>query len=299
MRTARFLRWGTGTAAGVIALGAVGGCAMSGGGVRVVGANPGGGAGGGGTVAVVAASHAGSTASAGAPSAWPAVATDASATVPSSTSSTRTGGRHTSASAAIPTSMVASTGASASASASAAASASASASTTSAAACGAGDLSLQVFESPQAASAGHDSEPPLPIGSGLLALHSTRVQQLTLVFTNVSHSACMLRGYPSVDFLRVGARGPLSAPDSFSRAAKVADVRLSPGGAAESLITFTTNSYGNSRGSRCDAVAAVRAYAPGSTRALISGVRDDGNGHVVPDFFVCGHKVVVRALQAH
>lgn len=167
------------------------------------------------------------------------------------------------------------------------------------AACGAGDLSLRVFESSLGRPASHGgSAADVPIGSGLLALHSTRVQQLTLVFTNVSHAACTMHGYPSVDFLWAGARGPLSAPDSFSRGAEVTDVRLSPGGAATSLIAFTTNGNANSRGSRCDAVVAVRVYPPGSTQALISGARDAGTGLVVPHFYVCGHKVVVQAVRA-
>lgn len=163
-------------------------------------------------------------------------------------------------------------------------------------ACAAADLSLQVFESSHATPSSHVRNPVVPIAPGLGALHGTRTQQLTLVFTNVSHAMCTLRGYPSVDFLRAGIHGPLSAPDSFSRATKVTNVRLSPGGAAKSLISFTTNSTANSRGSRCDEVVAVRVYPPGSVNALISGARDATN-HDIPHFYVCGHRVVVRAVQ--
>jgi hypothetical protein len=136
----------------------------------------------------------------------------------------------------------------------------------------------------------------VPIGPGLGALHGIQAQQLTLVFTNVSRSACTVSGYPSVDFLRAGAQGPLSAPDSFSQTTTVTDVRLSPGSAARSSITFTTNSYANSRGSRCDEVVAVRAYLPGSVKSLVSGARDGANRRI-QHFYVCGHKVIVQALQ--
>jgi hypothetical protein len=163
--------------------------------------------------------------------------------------------------------------------------------------CAAADLSLQVFESSYATPSSHVRTPVVPIAPGLSALHGTRAQQLTLVFTNVSHSACTMRGYPSVDFIRSGVHGPLSAPNSFSRATKVTDVRLSPGGAARSLISFTTNSYANSHGSRCDEVVAVRVYPPDSVNALVSGARDEAN-HNIPRFYVCGHMVVVRAVQS-
>jgi Protein of unknown function (DUF4232) len=125
---------------------------------------------------------------------------------------------------------------------------------------------------------------------------ATRTQQLTLTFTNVSHASCTLRGYPSVDFLRGGIKGPLSAPDSFAPNPGVADVRLSPGGVATAQVTFTANSAGNPHGSRCDQVIAVRVYAPGSTKALTSAAHDAAD-HRIPSFYVCGHKVVVHAVQ--
>jgi hypothetical protein len=124
----------------------------------------------------------------------------------------------------------------------------------------------------------------------------TRTQQLTLTFTNVSRSECMLRGYPSVDFLRGGIKGPLSAPDSFAANPGVADVFLAAGGTATAQVTFTANGADNPRGAHCDQVIAVRVYAPGSTKALTSGAHDAG-GHRIPSFFVCGHKVVVHAVQ--
>ena len=125
---------------------------------------------------------------------------------------------------------------------------------------------------------------------------ATRTEQLTLAFTNVSHANCTLRGYPSVDFLRGGIRGPLSAPNTFAPVPSVADVHLSPGGVATAQITFISNGTDNPRGSRCDQVIAVRAYAPGSMKALTSAARDL-SGHHIPSFYVCGHKVVVHAVQ--
>jgi hypothetical protein len=254
MRTARLLRWGIGTVAGLVALAEVGGCGVGSSGISVVGVNPGSGAAGSNAVAVVT-TRSTSTALTAAPNAAPAVVADKT----------------------ISTSQNANVNPNE--------------------ACAAADLSLQVFESSRATpSSSHARNPVVPIAPGLGALHGTRAQQLTLVFTNVSHAACTMRGYPSVDFLRSGIHGPLSAPDSFLRATKVTDVRLSPGGAAKSLISFTTNSTANSRGSRCDEVVAVRVYAPGSVNALISGARDETN-HNIPHFYVCGHKVVVRAVQ--
>jgi hypothetical protein len=121
---------------------------------------------------------------------------------------------------------------------------------------------------------------------------------MTLTFTDVSHSDCILRGYPSVDFLQVGTHGPLSAPNSFSPIPGITAVRLTPGATASSLITFITNGSGNAQGSRCDTVVAVRVYPPGSTSALISAAHDGSKkGGVIPRFFVCGHQVIVRAVQ--
>ena len=275
MRAARLLKLTVGTTATLITLSVASGCALSSNGTNVSGANPGSGNGSGGkTVAAVA--------------------------VVASTSIVRTGTPNAesgaTANAATPTSTDTSVGTDTAAASSTAAFASASANVV---ACTAADLNLQVFESSQAnRPPNHNDAPIVPIGTGLGALlHGTRTQQLTLVFTNVSNSACTTRGYPSVDFLRAGVHGPLSAPDSYSGAAKVTNVRLAPGGAARSLITFTANSDANSRGSHCDAVIAVRVYPPDSTKALISGARDEQD-HPISHFYVCGHKVVVQALQA-
>jgi hypothetical protein len=121
---------------------------------------------------------------------------------------------------------------------------------------------------------------------------------MALIFTDVSRSDCVLRGYPSVDFLQAGVHGPLSAPNSFLPIPRVTDVHLSPGATATSLITFTTNGVGNPGGSRCDEVVAVRVYPPGSTSALLSAAHDSSkNGAVIPHFFICGHEVIVRAVQ--
>ena len=125
---------------------------------------------------------------------------------------------------------------------------------------------------------------------------ATSEQQLTLLFTNRSHAACTLRGYPSVDFLRAGVWGPLSAPDSFAPNPGVVSVRLAPGDAASSRIAFTTNGSANPRGVRCEQVVAVRVYPPGLTKALTSDVRDVAD-HRIPSFYVCGHKVVVHAVR--
>jgi hypothetical protein len=273
MRTARLLRWGIGIAAGLVVLGAVSGCGASSSGVSVVGASRGGDTGGGKTVVAVASRSApasiafAATSNANAANTKSATATDAMISTPRSTSATFVS-----------------------------TSAARNASTTADSTCTTADLSLQVFEPSPATPSGHARTPVVPIGPGLGALHGIQAQQLTLVFTNISHSACTVSGFPSVDFLRAGVQGPLSAPNSFSHATTVADVRLSPGSAARSAITFTTNSYANSRGSRCDEVVAVRAYLPGSMRALVSGARDGAN-HRIQHFYVCGHTIIVRALQ--
>ena len=281
MRTAWLLRWGIGTAAALVALGAVGGCGVSSSGVSLVGASRSGSAGGGGKTMVAVASQSTptsiafaatsstNTAKANAANTTSATTTDATISTPRSTSAAFVS---TSAARNTPTP------------------------TATVSACTTADLNLQVFEPSPAIPAGHTRTPVVPIGPGLGALHGIRAQQLTLVFTNVSHATCIVSGFPSVDFLRAGVQGPISTPDSFSRTTAVPDVRLSPGSAARTSITFTTNSYANSHGSRCDEAVAVRAYLPGSVRALVSGARDGAN-HRIQYFYVCGHKVVVQALQ--
>jgi len=283
MRTAQLLRWGIGTTAGLVVLGAVGGCGVSSGGASIAGASPvGDSSGGGKTTTVIAsestststsASASTSTAFATTPYVEPATATNATSSTPNSTSTAAA---------------IATPGASATAT---------NTSVATSLACATTDLNLQVFEPPQATPSNHAGTPTVPIGPGLGALRGTRPQQFTLVFTNVSRTSCTVSGYPSVDFLQAGMRGPLSAPNSYSPATRVTVVRLSPGGAAQSSITFTTNSYANLHGSRCNEVVAVRVYIPGSTKALVSGARDEA-GHRIADFYVCGHKVVVWALQA-
>lgn len=137
-------------------------------------------------------------------------------------------------------------------------------------------------------------------GESLTGAHSTenatRELQLTLVVTNTSHSPCTLSGYPSVDFLRAGVRGPLAAPNSFAPDPKVAVLRLVPGDVARSLIAFTTNGPNNPRGVHCEQVVAVRVYPSGSTTALTAAVHDTSN-HRIASFYVCGHGIVVHALQ--
>jgi hypothetical protein len=117
------------------------------------------------------------------------------------------------------------------------------------------------------------------------------------VFTNVSASTCYLRGFPNVDFLRGGNHGPLSEPDAFSTVLPANRVELAPGGAASASATFVTNDPQNVRGSRCDDAVGVRTFPPGSSAALSSGVHDT-HGAPLSHFYVCGHGVVVSALQA-
>jgi hypothetical protein len=73
-------------------------------------------------------------------------------------------------------------------------------------------------------------------------------------------------------------------------------VELSPGGDASADITFVANGTNNPHGARCEQVIAVRVYAPGSIKALSSAIRDT-SGHRLPSFYVCGHKVIVHAVQ--
>jgi Protein of unknown function (DUF4232) len=281
MRTAWLLRWGIGTAAALAALGAVGGCGVSSSGASDVRASQSGIAGGGGKTLVIVASR--------------STPTSIAFAATSSTNAANTTAAHTKSATATDATISTPTPRSTSATF-VSTSAALNPSTATVSACTTADLNLQVFEPSPTTPSGHARTPVVPIGPGLGALHGIRTQQLTLVFTNVSHSACIVSGFPSVDFLRAGVQGPLSAPDSFSRTTAVPDVRLSPGSAARASITFTTNSYANSRGSRCDEAVAVRAYLPGSVKALVSGARDGAN-HRIQYFYVCGPKVIVEALQ--
>ena len=285
MRAAQLLRWGIGTTAGLVVLGAVGGCGMSSGGTSIAGASPVGDSNNGRTTVAMASTSTSSSTSASTSTAFATtpnvepVTTTATATyTPNSAASTP---------AAISTTTPTTT----------ATPTATNASTTTSLVCTTADLGFQVFEPSQPTPSDHAGTPTVPIGPGLGALRGTRAQQFTLVFTNVSHAACTVSGYPSVDFLQPGTRGALSAPNSYASSTKVTNVRLSPGGAAQSSITFTTNSYTNPRGSRCNEVVSVRVYIPGSTKAVVSGARDKA-GHRIADFYVCGHKVVVWALQS-
>jgi hypothetical protein len=293
VRTKRALRatgWGIGNAAAaLVTLGAVTGCGMQGGGIAVVGANPA-------TVPVVAPVSA-------------TAAGESSATAQGDAALLTTRGGRGTAAAATSTGIAASTstgsatgGQNGAVGGTSTVNGTATTSTTAlptdtaiatppAGVCGAGALNLQVMTSTTAAYVGGGTN----AGRRTFGV-STRPQQLTLAFTNVSHSSCTLRGYPNVDFLRGGIRGPLSAPDSFAPSPRVADVRLAPGEVATAEITFTANGADNPHGSRCDQVIAVRVYAPGSTKALTAGAHDVA-GHRIPSFYVCGHGVVVHAVQ--
>lgn len=135
----------------------------------------------------------------------------------------------------------------------------------------------------------------------------TRDQTLTLVFTNTSGIACTLRGYPSVDFLRAGKRGPLSTPDAFSASDSVTPVRLTSGAAASAAITFATNGSANgspngsattSTGSRCEDVIGIRVYPPDSVAALSTEVTDPRTAGAISHFAVCGDRVDVGSIKA-
>lgn len=300
MRRARVTGWGIGTAATALAVAwVIGGSGLQGGGITVVGANP----------ATVPVMVSGYTSTAGAPSSGAAkgdaaVLTDSgtgAVTGTGTASDTSTGagngrgrGDGGGASATV-TPTTGSTGVSGSPSAGG--TATPTVTQGGGDGCAGGALRLQVTALTSAGAAGGSAD---SLGAANLRKYApgvgTRTQQLTLTFTNVSRVTCTLRGYPSVDFLRGGVRGPLSAPDAFAASPSVADVDLSPGATATAEITFIANGRSNPQGSRCEQVIAVRVYAPGSTKALSSAVRDT-SGHRLPSFYVCGHKVVVQAVQ--
>jgi hypothetical protein len=294
VRTARATGWGIGTAATALAVAwAIGGSGLQGGGISVVGANPA-------TVPVVASGY---TSPAGAPSSSAAKGDAAVLTDSGTGRGTGTGsgagkgrslgnGEGATATAAPATGSIGVSG-------SPVATGSATPTVTHGGrdGCAVGALRLQVTALTSAGTAGGSAD---SLGAANLRRYApsvgTRTQQLTLTFTNVSRLTCTLRGYPSVDFLRGGVRGPLSAPDTFAASPSVVDVDLSPGATATAEITFIANGRNNPQGSRCEQVIAVRVYAPGSTRALSSTVRDT-SGHRLPSFYVCGHRVVVQAVQ--
>ena len=154
-------------------------------------------------------------------------------------------------------------------------------------ACRSSSLRLQAFE---------------PTLSTPHAAALTGNQTITLVFTNASSSACTLRGYPSVDFLRAGIRGPLSTPDAFSASDPVAPVRLASGATASAAITFATNGFANGSadvgGSHCEDVTGIRVYPPGSVIALSAEVIDPRTAIPASHFSVCGHRVDVGSIKA-
>lgn len=306
MRTTRTAagRWGiVGTAAtALVTLGTVTGCGMAGGGISVVGANPA-------TVPVVAQASSSDTGTGAGTATSTAAQGDAAVLSDKGASGATAQATATAAAAAAGGSSVttaattgvgspaASPGAGTGTGATAPADVPTTMATSAGGACSSGALSLQVTA---ASSVAYVAGGGAVGGGARLEVHglafATRTQQLTLTFTNVSRASCTLRGYPSVDFLRGGIKGPLSAPDSFAPNPGVADVELSPGGVATAQVTFTANGAGNPHGLRCDQVVAVRVYAPGSTKALTSGAHDAA-GHRIPSFYVCGHKVVVHAVQ--
>ena len=305
MRRTRLLEWSVGTVVGLAALSAVGGCDTTSG-TNTVGAGPGSGSAASTSLSSSSTQQViiGSTSSAhsagpghsGATGGGTSTSTPAGSTPsPTRTSpNTQPGDNATTApatSANTPSATPTSTGGTGSAGH----------------ACSSVDLSLQAFEFPQITVPTHPVHAPGPTSptnptnstnSVAGGRSATRPQQMTLTFTDVSHSACTLSGYPSVDFLRAGMAGPLSAPNSFAPVPGVTNIHLTPGSTASSVITFITNGASNPHGSRCDNVVAVRVYPPGSTSALVSPAHDSSKkGSVIARFFVCGHVVIVHAIQ--
>ena len=211
MRSARVTGWGIGTAATALTVAwAIGGSGLQGGGIAVVGANPA-------TVPVVVSGY---TSTAGAPSSSAgkgdsAVLTDSGTGTGTGTGSgTDSGvgsgrgpgdGRGVTATA---TSAMGSTGVSVSPAATGTASSTATHGGKDG--CAGGALRLQVTALTSAGAAGGSAD---SLGAANLRRYApgvgTRTEQLTLTFKNVSGLTCTLRGYPSVDFLRGGVRGPL------------------------------------------------------------------------------------------
>jgi len=125
---------------------------------------------------------------------------------------------------------------------------------------------------------------------------TTSRQSLMLAYLNVSTAACVLSGYPNVDFVHAGAVGPFGEPDTFAaKISTVSRVELAPGGEAMATAGFITNGPLNVSGSRCDDAVGVRTFVPGSSAAITASA-DDAYGNPLQQFFVCGHGVVVSAF---
>jgi hypothetical protein len=148
-------------------------------------------------------------------------------------------------------------------------------SASSADACTTSDLSLQVFEGPQAGPAADGSD---PIG-------------VYVVLANTSHSTCTTYGYPGVDFY-LGAKDLREQTTRTTSGGSPATVSLAPGGQATSYITYPG-------GAVCDAVAdTVQVIPPNQTTALRAPIDYVGGSSGSKQFDVCDGNIDVGPLQA-
>jgi hypothetical protein len=87
-----------------------------------------------------------------------------------------------------------------------------------------------------------------------------------LEFTDLSHQACTLYGFPGLS--AIGGNGQqLGSPASWDHSVAARTVRLAPGGTAYALLEYSDVVTGNCPGTSKGTAAELRVYPPGRTRA--------------------------------
>jgi Protein of unknown function (DUF4232) len=98
--------------------------------------------------------------------------------------------------------------------------------------------------------------------------HSLGHNAFSLEFTNLSHQACVLQGYPGVSATNLGGR-ELGRPASPDSAQARPSVRLAPGGTAISVLTIANADFFSGPGCRAVNAAGLRVYPPNQTKAKV------------------------------
>jgi hypothetical protein len=86
-----------------------------------------------------------------------------------------------------------------------------------------------------------------------------------LEFTNLSHHACTLRGFPGVS--AIGGGGQLGSPAVQDHAVAASTVRLAPGGTAYALLEYLDVVAGNCPSAAKRTAFELQVFPPGQSRA--------------------------------
>lgn len=109
---------------------------------------------------------------------------------------------------------------------------------------------------------------------------------MQLEFTNLSHSACTLYGFPGVPAVAITGQ-ELGAPASWDHAVAPTTVRLAVGGTAHALLKYVDAVTGNCPSAHKRTASELRVYPPDQHRA----------DHALWDYLTCAAKGSTHFLQ--